>query len=112
MFIAVFVRRLRPGKTAEDFVDAWYPDKGFGFPGRGPFVARNIEGDREILTVGFIDIPDREQLAGAVERVAAQEAVCHDRIAHVIKSTTCAASTRSKPSSTFRPTRPLPRAAP
>jgi hypothetical protein len=26
----VFVRRLRPGKTCDDFIDAWYPDKGFG----------------------------------------------------------------------------------
>jgi hypothetical protein len=50
MFIAVFVERLRPGKTYDDFIDAWYPDKGFGFPGRGPFVARNLEDDRELLT--------------------------------------------------------------
>jgi hypothetical protein len=35
MFIAVFVRRLRPGKTSDDFVDVWYPDKGFGFPAGG-----------------------------------------------------------------------------
>lgn len=87
MFVAVFVRRLRPGKTYDDFIDAWYPDKGFGFPGRGPIVARNLEDDRELLTLGFIDLPDQEQLAGAMERVAAQEAVRHDRIDDVIEST-------------------------
>jgi hypothetical protein len=59
MFISVFVRRLRPGKTYDDFIDAWYPDKGFGFPGRRPIVARNIEDDRELLTIGFVDVPDR-----------------------------------------------------
>jgi hypothetical protein len=26
MLVAVFVRRLRPGKTYEDFLEAWYPD--------------------------------------------------------------------------------------
>jgi hypothetical protein len=88
MFIAVFVRRLRPGKTYDDFIDAWYPDKGFGFPGRGPFVARDLEDERELLTVGFVDLPDREQLGDAMQRVAAQEAVRHDRIDAVIESTT------------------------
>jgi hypothetical protein len=53
MFVAVFVRRLRPGRTSDDFGDAWYPDKGFGFAGRGPFVARNLEDERELLTVEF-----------------------------------------------------------
>ena len=87
MFIAVFVRRLRPGKTSDEFVDACYPDNGFAFPGRGPFVARNLEDERELLTVGFVDLPDREQLNVAMERVAAQEAVRHDRIEEVIEST-------------------------
>ena len=49
MFISVLVRRLKPGKTYDDFVDAWYPDKGFGYPGRGPILARSVEDDREIL---------------------------------------------------------------
>ena len=30
MFVAVSVRRLREGKTYADFLDAWYPDRGFG----------------------------------------------------------------------------------
>lgn len=87
MFISVLVRRLRPGKSYEDFVTAWYPDKGFGFPGRGPLLAVNMEDEREILTVGFIDLPTREQVMAELERVAAQEAVRHDRIAEVIEST-------------------------
>jgi hypothetical protein len=86
VFISVLVRRLKPGKTYDDFVDAWYPDKGFGFPGRGPILARSVEDEREILAIGFIDL-ERDQLQATMERVAAQESVRHDRIADVIEST-------------------------
>jgi hypothetical protein len=86
MFVSVLVRRLRPGKTYEDFVEAWYPEKGFGFAGRGPILARNLEDDREILAIGFIDL-ERAQLPATMERIAAQESVRHDRIADVIEST-------------------------
>lgn len=88
MFVSVLVRRLREGKTYDDFVRARYPDKGFGFPGRGPLLAVNIEDEREILAVGFIDLPTREQVTEALTRVAAQEAARHERIAEVIESTT------------------------
>ena len=87
MFISVLVRRLRPGKTYDDFVAAWYSDKGFGFPGRGPILARNVEDERELLAFGFIDLPDRQRLEQELARVAAQEAVRHGRIAEVIEST-------------------------
>jgi hypothetical protein len=87
MFVSVLVRKLRPGKSYEDFVNAWYPDRGFGFPGRGPLLAVNVADEREILTFGFIDLPSREQVMEELQRVAAQEAVRHDRIAAVIEST-------------------------
>jgi hypothetical protein len=48
MFISVLGRRLKPGKTYKDFLDAWYPDTGFGFPGRGPILARNVADDGEL----------------------------------------------------------------
>lgn len=88
MFIAVLVRRLRDGKTYEDFIDAWYPDKGFGFGGRGPITARSVSDEREILTIGFVDLPSREALDEAMVRLADQEALRHDRIDEVIESTT------------------------
>lgn len=88
MFIAVLVRRLKPGKTVADFIDAWYPDKGFGVPVRGPFVAPSLDDPREILVTAFIDLPDRPSLDETMKRVAAQEAVRHDRIAEVIEATT------------------------
>ncbi len=87
MYIAVFARRLREGKTYDDFLGAWYPDKGFGVGGRGPFTGRSIADEREILTVGFIDLPEGESLDAASKRIAAQEAVRHQRIDEVIEST-------------------------
>lgn len=88
MFVAVLVRRLRAGKTYDDFIDAWYPDRGFGFPGQGPTVAVRTDDDREILTVGFVDLEGGAELDEAMARVGAQEAVRHDRIDAVIESTT------------------------
>lgn len=88
MFISVFARRLKPGKTYADFIAAWYPDKGFDVPTQGPFVARNIADDREVLVIGFIDLPDRPTLDAAIARLAKQEQLRHDRIAEVIESTT------------------------
>jgi hypothetical protein len=87
MFVTVLVRRLKPGKTYEDFVRAWYPDKGFGFPGRGPFLARNIDDPGEILAYGLIDLPDRAALDRELARLTSQEAARHDRIADIIEST-------------------------
>ena len=88
MFISVLARRLKPGKTYEDFVAAWYPDKGFGISGRGPILAKSVADEREILAIGFIDLPDRKSLDEAMTRIAAQEQVRHDQIAKVIESTT------------------------
>ena len=88
MFIAVLVRRLRPGRSYEDFVKAWYPDRGFGIPVRGPVLGVNVDDQREILTLSFIDLTSREQLEAELQRVADQERVRHDRLADVIESTT------------------------
>jgi hypothetical protein len=88
VFIAALVRRLRPGRTYEDFVKAWYPDQGFGVAGRGPLLGVNVTDEREILTLSFIDLASREDLETALQRVADQERVRHDRLADVIESTT------------------------
>jgi hypothetical protein len=85
MLGVVFVRRLREGKTYEDFCSAWYPDVGFGVPARilsGP----GISDAREIVTIGFVDV-DLDDLEQLGERVAAAEATRHDRIDSVIERT-------------------------
>jgi hypothetical protein len=88
MFLAVLIRRLRDGKSYEDFVRAWYPDEGFGVAGRGPLVARSVTDERELLTFSLVDIDSPADLEQAMTRIARQEAVRHDRIAEVIESTT------------------------
>jgi hypothetical protein len=88
-YSAVLVRRLREGKTYDDFVAAWYPDKGFGFAeGWGPMTARNTQDEREILTFALFKVAADESLDAALERVGAQEAVRHERLEEVIESTT------------------------
>jgi uncharacterized protein YqfB (UPF0267 family) len=83
MVIAVFVRRLREGKTYEDFREAWLADKGFGVPTR-VVNGQRLDDEREIISIGFVDI-DPADLAAGADRVAEQEAVRHDRIAEVIE---------------------------
>jgi hypothetical protein len=51
---------IRPLEARRDFVDAWYPERGFGIPGRGPYSACNIARERELPTIGFLDLSDRQ----------------------------------------------------
>jgi hypothetical protein len=83
MLISVFVRRLREGKTYEDFRRAWLPDKGFGVPTR-VVTGQRADDDREIITVGFTDLPE-DQMQAFLQRVGGQEEARHDRIDEVIE---------------------------
>jgi hypothetical protein len=85
MIGVVFVRRLRDGKTYDDFRAAWYPDEGFGVPAR-VLAGATLDDPRTIVTVGFVDVDpsDLEQLGA---RITAAEATRHDRIDAVIEST-------------------------
>ena len=47
MIVAVFRRRLKPGKTPEDFARAWEAERGFGVPAR-VFTAISLADPREI----------------------------------------------------------------
>lgn len=85
MVISVFRRRLREGKTFEDFLEAWQAERGFGVPTR-VFNAVSLEDEREILTVAFVQVAT-ETFAEAARSVAEQEAVRHNRIDEVIEST-------------------------
>lgn len=85
MLITVFRRRLKAGASFEDFIAAWQADQGFGVPAR-VFNAVSPDDEREILSVGFVDIEaaDFEELVAGVSE---QEAVRHSRIADVIEAT-------------------------
>lgn len=85
MLVTVFVRRLREGATFADFIAAWEADQGFGVGAR-VFNAVSLDNDRDILSVGFVDI-DPTALNDLVARVSGQEAARHSRIEEVIERT-------------------------
>jgi hypothetical protein len=85
VFVSVFVRRLREGKTYDDFKEVWYPDQGFGVPTRVLNGVR-LDDPREIVSIGFVDAPGTD-LASLGEQIGAAEAKRHDAIAHVLEST-------------------------
>jgi hypothetical protein len=57
VIVSILVRRLREGKTYDDFREAWLPEKGFGWPTR-VVTARRVDDPREIITIGFSDITE------------------------------------------------------
>jgi hypothetical protein len=85
LLCSILVRRLKEGAGYDDFHRAWFPDQGFGVPARVRNALR-VDDPRELLSVGFVDLPVAE-LAAGLERVAAAEKARHDRIAQVIEST-------------------------
>ncbi|MEM8744129.1 MAG: hypothetical protein AAGF14_05790 [Pseudomonadota bacterium] len=86
MLCSVFLRRLKPGKSYEDFRKAWEPDVGFGVPTR-VINARSLDDPSQIISIGFVET-EASDLPALVERVADSEARRHERIAHVIEATT------------------------
>jgi hypothetical protein len=62
MIVSILVRRLREGKTYEDFRRAWLPERGFGWPTR-VVTAQRMDDPREIVTIGFSDVSEEEAKA-------------------------------------------------
>lgn len=85
MIVALFRRRLKQGMTYADFEQAWKAEQGFGVPAR-VITAVSLEDEREVLTVGFVEI-EPEQLAAGAAAVSDQEAKRHSKIDEVIEST-------------------------
>jgi hypothetical protein len=55
MIVSVFVRRLKPGATFQDFVREWEADEGFGVPTR-VFNAQSLTDPREIISIGPVAV--------------------------------------------------------
>jgi len=62
----VFVRKLKPGVTFEEFERAWEADEGYGVPAR-VFNAVSLEDPRQVLSSGFVDIPAEAIEVGSAE---------------------------------------------
>ncbi len=103
MIVSVFVRRLKPGATFQDFVREWEADEGFGVPTR-VFNAQSLTDPREIISIGFVAATP-EQVAQWLAMAPASEAVRHERIDTVIESTTlwCMYEVRTEHDFSHRP---------
>ena len=83
MIISVLTRRLREGKTLDDFRAAWHRESGFGVPTR-VVTGQSLEDPREIVTIGFTGI-EVDEIDAFLARTALEEARRHDLIAEVIE---------------------------
>lgn len=54
MTVAIITRRLKEGKTYEDFRKAWYHTVGFGTPTK-MYTAISVNDPREIIVMGFVE---------------------------------------------------------
>jgi len=54
MTVAIVTRKLKPGKTYEDFRKAWYHTVGFGATTR-MYTAINVFDPTEIIVMGFVE---------------------------------------------------------
>ena len=61
--VAIITRRLKEGKTYEDFRKAWYHTVGFGTPSRLCTVM-NAADPREIIVIGFVETEPEQLLSG------------------------------------------------
>jgi len=59
MFMSLLTRRLKEGKTYEDFRKAWYHSVGYGVPAR-LYSVINAFDPREIIVIGFGEIKPGE----------------------------------------------------
>jgi hypothetical protein len=84
MIVSVFVRRLKPGHTFEDFVREWEADVGFGVPTR-VFNGPSLDDPLAVVSIGFVGTTPEEARAWLAAGAASEE-VRHNRIATVVES--------------------------
>ena len=70
VFVAIVTRRLREGKSYEDFRRAWHHNVGFGVRNR-MLTALNAVDPREVIVIGLTDV-DPERAAELVAIDAAE----------------------------------------
>jgi hypothetical protein len=86
MIVSVFVRRLKPERTFDEFVAEWAADEGFGVPTR-VFNAQSLDDPRDVISIGFVAVTP-EEVRQWLAAGSGAEAVRHERIDTVVESTT------------------------
>ena len=85
MILSLFVRRLKPGRTFEDFIREWEADVGFRVPTR-VFNGPSLDDPRTVISIGFVAATVEETRAWLATGSASEQAR-HDRIDTVVEST-------------------------
>jgi hypothetical protein len=106
MIVSVFVRRLKPGHTFEDFLAEWEADVGFGVPTR-VFNGPSLDDPRTVISIGFVDATTT-QVSNWLSGGSTTEGVRHERIESVVESTQLRAmyEVRTEHDFTAAPSRP------
>jgi len=75
MFVSILTRRLKKGKTYEDFRRAWYHTVGFGAPGK-LYSAINVFDEREVIVVAIGEVgPEQDPMT--LLRIDVKERLSH-----------------------------------
>ena len=85
VIVSVFVRRLKPGFTFDDFIREWEADVGFGIPTR-VFNGPSLDDPHTVVSIGFVGTSADDARAWLATGSASEQAR-HDRIETVIEST-------------------------
>jgi hypothetical protein len=86
MIASVFVRRLKEGRTLDEFIDEWEAERGYGVPTR-VITAQSLEDPRDILSIGFVDVTAAELRQWLADDPGSDDER-HERIETVIEATT------------------------
>ncbi|MCU1407394.1 MAG: hypothetical protein JWQ43_3697 [Glaciihabitans sp.] len=84
MLRAIFVRTLKPGKTIEDYLDAWVPDDADKLEGVRTSISQSTTNERQILTIIEVDA-STEEYGDIAPKLVKPDA--WDRLAEVVEST-------------------------
>ena len=94
MYLSTLVWTLRPDKTYDDFVRAWYPDECSEIPST-LYLGVNINDKSEVVSIGLHETDmARDELAQSLLQTSARETERSRRIGEVVES--------SRPGSFFR----------
>lgn len=85
MIVSVFVRRLKPECTFQDFIAEWEADVGFGVPTR-VFNGPSLDDPRTVISIGFVAATPDDVRAWLSSGPVSEEAR-HQRIDTVVEST-------------------------
>jgi hypothetical protein len=85
MIVSVFVRRLKPGHTFDEFIEEWEADVGFGVPTR-VFNGVGLDDPSTVVSIGFVAATPAEA-RDWLGKGSASERTRHERIDTVIEST-------------------------